>query len=75
MISGYKYTEYDITALTQHNVIMLIESQNYLIFITESVPNIGGNLFSFLFTLIWSELNYIAICLCNKDPDFIFLLN
>ena len=25
--------------------------------------------------MIWSELNYIAICLCNKDPDFIFLLN
>ena len=32
-------------------------------------------MFSFLCTLIWFELNYIAICLCNKDPDFIFLLN
>ena len=29
----------------------------------------GGNLFSFLYTLIWFELNYIAICLC-KDPNF-----
>ena len=35
----------------------------------------GGKLFSFLCTLILSKLNYIAICLCNKDTDFIFLLN
>ena len=25
--------------------------------------------------MIWSELNCIAICLCNKDPYFIFLSN
>ena len=25
--------------------------------------------------MIWSELNYIVICLCNNDPDFIFLWN
>ena len=25
--------------------------------------------------MIWSEMSYIAICLCNKDPDFIFFLN
>ena len=30
---------------------------------------------SFLCRLIWFELNYIAICLCNKHPDVIFLLN
>ena len=35
----------------------------------------GSNLFSFLCNLIWSELNYIAISLCNKDPDFTFFLN
>ena len=35
----------------------------------------GGKRFSFLCTLLWSELNYIAICLCNMDPDLIFLLN
>ena len=29
MIFGYKYTEYNITTLTQYNVIILIESQNY----------------------------------------------
>ena len=34
-----------------------------------------GNLFLFPCTLIWSELNYIAICLCRKDLDLIFLLN
>ena len=41
VISGYKYTEYNITALTQYNVIILIESQNYffIFFITESAPN------------------------------------
>ena len=38
MISGYKYTEYNITTLTQYNVIILIESQ-FFFFITESVPN------------------------------------
>ena len=32
-------------------------------------------MFSFLSTLIWSEMNYIVICLYNKYPDFIFLLN
>ena len=32
-------------------------------------------MFSILCTLILSELNYIAIWLCNKYPDFIFLLN
>ena len=32
-------------------------------------------MFFFLCTWIWSELNYLAICLCNKDPDFIFLFN
>ena len=30
---------------------------------------------SFLYTLIWSELNHIAICLSNKELGFIFLLN
>ena len=28
VISGYKYTEYNITTLTQYNIIILIESQN-----------------------------------------------
>ena len=28
VISGYKYAEYNITTLTQYNVIILIESQN-----------------------------------------------
>ena len=36
----------------------------------------GGDLFSFLlYYVIRPELKYIAICLCNNDPDFIFLLN
>ena len=35
----------------------------------------GGKIVSFLSTLIWSELNCIAICLCNTNPDLIFLLN
>ena len=35
----------------------------------------GDNLFSFLCTSIWSEVTYIAMCLSNKDQDFIFLLN
>ena len=40
LISGYKYTEYNKTTLTQNNVIILTESQNYfLFFIIESVPN------------------------------------
>ena len=40
VIPGYKYTEYDITTLTQYNVIILIVSQNsFLFFRTESVPN------------------------------------
>ena len=34
-----------------------------------------GNLFFFLCTLTLSELNYIAIRLCSKELDFIFLLN
>ena len=25
--------------------------------------------------MIWYELNYIAICLCNRNPDFVLLLN
>ena len=25
--------------------------------------------------MIWSEMSYIVICLCNNDPDFIFFLN
>ena len=32
-------------------------------------------MFSFLCPLIWSERNYITICLHNKDFDFIFVLN
>ena len=40
-----------------------------------SVFSSGGKSFSFLCTLLWSELNYIAICLCNMDPDLIFPLN
>ena len=40
VISGYKYTEYNKTTLTQYNVIILTESQShFLFFITESVPN------------------------------------
>ena len=35
----------------------------------------GQNLFSCCCTMIWSEMSYIAICLCSKDPDFIFFLN
>ena len=34
-----------------------------------------GNLFSFPCTLICSKLNSIAMCLCNKELDFRFLLN
>ena len=29
VISGYKYTEYSVTTLTQYNVIILIESQKF----------------------------------------------
>ena len=40
VISGYKYTEYIITTLTQYNVIILIVSHNsFLFFLTKSVPN------------------------------------
>ena len=41
VISGYKYTEYNLITLTQYHVIILIGSQNsfFCFFITESVPN------------------------------------
>ena len=33
VISGYKYTEYNITTLAQYNVIILIESQDFFFII------------------------------------------
>ena len=37
-------------------------------------PHFVEEVFCFPF-LSWFQLNYIAMCLCNKDPDFLFLLN
>ena len=34
----------------------------------------GQNLFSCRCTMVSSEMSYIAICPCSKDPDFIFFL-
>ena len=47
VISGYKYTEYYVTTLTQYDVIILIQSQNY--FLWMNLFLIICNFYSFFF--------------------------
>ena len=54
------------------NFKMSLETTRYGIVIHKYIKH---NSTLHLCTLIWSELNYIAICLCNKESDFTFLLN